>query len=351
MNKTALTSIVTACVALAIPGSALGAPKIDGEFPVTNMPRHLTQGPDGNIWVAEGNIAKITPAGQVTEFSPPEISGATGITTGPDGNLWVTQNGGVAKFSPANPNGAVKFAIAAISNANKLTTGPDGNLWTASGNKVIKIPPANPAGATDKDDHRAWTPAASPAAAGACGWSTARARRSSASRLISTRSRLIRSRPAPRRSPPVRAARSPTPIPGQAAPPGRPPDPGRRRAEEPGRRRSLRDHVRPVGRRVLVRRVRRADRRAPDPAGQVTHPVGKFSAGSGPRHIAAGPNNTLWVALEQGKKIGRITGVTPPPAKPAGKRRRRAGDKAAPAITRLSARRTKVRFRLSEKAG
>ena len=66
------------------------------------------------------------------------------------------------------------------------------------------------------------------------------------------------------------------------------------------------------------------------PSGQVTHPVGKFSAGSGPRHIAAGPNNTLWVALEQGKKVGRITGVTPPPAKPAGKPGGKPGDKAAP---------------------
>ena len=112
------------------------------------MPNHLTQGPDGNIWVAEGNIAKITPAGVVTEFSPGDISGASGITTGPDGNLWVTQNGGVAKS--ANPNGATKFAVAAISNPNQLTTGPDGNLWTASGDKVIKIPPANPTGATDK---------------------------------------------------------------------------------------------------------------------------------------------------------------------------------------------------------
>ena len=151
MNRTALTPIVAAFVALAIPGSALAAPKVDGEFPVTNMPRHLTQGPDGNIWVAEGNIAKITPAGAVTEFSPADISGATGITTGPDGNLWVTQNGGVAKFSPANPNGALKFDIAALTNANKITTGPDGNLWTAAGKKVIKIPPANPTGATDKE--------------------------------------------------------------------------------------------------------------------------------------------------------------------------------------------------------
>ena len=83
--------------------------------------------------------------------------------------------------------------------------------------------------------------------------------------------------------------------------------------------------------------------------GKVTHPVGKFSAGSGPRYLTTGPNNTVWVGLEQGKKIGRITGVTPPPpsGKPGGGAQ---GDRTAPAITRLSARRAKVRFRLSEKA-
>ena len=153
MNKTALTSIVTACVALAIPGSALGAPKVDGEFPLTNMPNHLTQGPDGNIWVAEGNIAKITPAGVVTEFSPGDISGASGITTGPDGNLWVTQNGGVAKFSPANPNGATKFAVGAISNANQLDHRARRQPVDRQRRQGHQDPAGQPGGGDRQDDH------------------------------------------------------------------------------------------------------------------------------------------------------------------------------------------------------
>ena len=33
---------------------------------------------------------------------------------------------------------------------------------------------------------------------------------------------------------------------------------------------------------------------------------------SGPRHLAAGPNNTLWVTLDTAEKVARVTGVAPP---------------------------------------
>jgi hypothetical protein len=47
--------------------------------------------------------------------------------------------------------------------------------------------------------------------------------------------------------------------------------------------------------------------------GQLTHPI-TLPAGSGPRYIARGPNNTLWVTAETSKNILRISGVEPPPA-------------------------------------
>ncbi len=113
MNRKLLDIPHHRCAALAIPGSALAAPKIDGEFPVSDQPRGITQGPDGNIWAAVGGkVAKITPAGRVTEFDPANIGSPQGITTGPDGNLWVTQSDGVAKFSPADPNSATGFSVA-----------------------------------------------------------------------------------------------------------------------------------------------------------------------------------------------------------------------------------------------
>ena len=144
MLKATLTSIAAALL-LALPGSALAAPAVTGEFPVSEMPKNLTQGPDGNIWATiGGKIARVTPAGVVTEFDPANVDSPFGITTGPDGNLWVTQSGGVAKLSTADPNSAEKFAVGDITDPRAITTGPDGNLWTASGDDVVKIPPANP---------------------------------------------------------------------------------------------------------------------------------------------------------------------------------------------------------------
>src|SRR5262245_36661511 len=54
----------------------------------------ITRGPDGNVWFTDpvaGEVRRITPGGQVTEFPTPGISAAA-ITAGPDGNLWFLDN-------------------------------------------------------------------------------------------------------------------------------------------------------------------------------------------------------------------------------------------------------------------
>jgi hypothetical protein len=48
------------------------------------------------------------------------------------------------------------------------------------------------------------------------------------------------------------------------------------------------------------------------PAGPFTEPI-QFDPGSGPRYLAKGAGDTLWVGLEDAKKIARITGVSAPP--------------------------------------
>ena len=40
--------------------------------------------------------------------------------------------------------------------------------------------------------------------------------------------------------------------------------------------------------------------------------LGGLSAGAGPRRIATGPNNTLWVTEDTANKVARITGLEPP---------------------------------------
>jgi hypothetical protein len=96
------------------------------------------------------------------------------------------------------------------------------------------------------------------------------------------------------------------------------------------------------------------------PQGGYAQPI-SFPLGSGPRHIAAGSGNTLWVGLETANKVARVTGVTPPTpgtgsggaaaggaGAPAGAPR----DTVAPALRRLrvDSRRRRLSVRVSEPA-
>ena len=123
------------------------------EFPVpppTSEPYGITAGPDGNLWFTEGTssqIGRITPTGQVTEFSAgitPDGS-PTGITAGPDGNLWFTEED-PSQVGRITPTGQVTEFAAGItpgSDPYGITAGPDGILWFAEeGNGIGRITPS-----------------------------------------------------------------------------------------------------------------------------------------------------------------------------------------------------------------
>jgi streptogramin lyase len=98
-------------------------------------PVEITAGPDGNVWFTEGGtdrIGRITPAGVITEFSTGSNGSnfVDGITTGPDGNLWFTEQSG--RIGRITPTGIVAvFPTNLISEPSLITAGPDGNLWWA----------------------------------------------------------------------------------------------------------------------------------------------------------------------------------------------------------------------------
>jgi streptogramin lyase len=148
LRRLAAVALGAACTLLLAASPALAAPQVNGEFSVSGLGTYnqITTGPDGNIWVTlddTNDVARITPAGDVQEFNPASLDKPVGITT-LGNNLWVTQNGSVAKFSPADPNAAEDFTIATLTSPQAITVGPDGNLWTASGERVFKIFPGPP---------------------------------------------------------------------------------------------------------------------------------------------------------------------------------------------------------------
>jgi streptogramin lyase len=108
----------------------------------------LTKGPDGNLWFAgrdlfptyennigfENKIGRVTPSGEVVEFSLPpmpiEKSGVSAIITGPDANLWFTESGSGKIGRVTTSGGLTEFPLPlAASRPSAIVAGPDGNLW------------------------------------------------------------------------------------------------------------------------------------------------------------------------------------------------------------------------------
>ncbi len=136
-------------------------------------PIEITAGPDGNLWFAEwsGKIGRITPSGQITEFSPPETGNLAGIAAGPGGNLWFTARYD-NKIGRITPDGQVtEFRIPSEdAEPIDITAGPDGNLWFAESgaNKIGRITPngefaefsiapaSEPTGITSGPDGNLW---------------------------------------------------------------------------------------------------------------------------------------------------------------------------------------------------
>jgi streptogramin lyase len=100
----------------------------------------ITNGPDGNLWFtdpAARNVGRITPAGQVTEFTPPSpdngpaLGAGYAITAGPDGNVWFATEAFTGAITRVTPDG--QFATFRLgdnlASVNGLTAGPDGNVW------------------------------------------------------------------------------------------------------------------------------------------------------------------------------------------------------------------------------
>ncbi len=108
----------------------------------------IINGPDGNLWYTKpfntpaGVIGRITTAGVVTEFSPPnDAPQPRAMTVGSDGNIWYSDDGGdpdqIGSILKATPSGTITLVAQSGVTAGfgagffapALTTGPDGNVW------------------------------------------------------------------------------------------------------------------------------------------------------------------------------------------------------------------------------
>jgi len=116
--------------------------KVD-EFPIPTLhasPYGIAAGPDGNLWFTEsqlgapsgnGKIGRITPQGQITEYTDDGLSFPRAITRGPDGAVWATLDGS-ANLVRVTADGRMTFVRVTWPGALDITVGPDGNLWLAN---------------------------------------------------------------------------------------------------------------------------------------------------------------------------------------------------------------------------
>lgn len=114
-------------------------------------PWKITAGPDGNIWFTELSVSKIgriSPVGIFTEFQLPSTSSdPSDIVTGPDGNIWFTEHSISGNIGKITPSGIITEYMLPTSRGAfiSITSGPDGNIWVTDGGvKIGKFNPESP---------------------------------------------------------------------------------------------------------------------------------------------------------------------------------------------------------------
>jgi hypothetical protein len=152
-RRIVMTALAALAALLGTGAAASAAPVIDGQFPLASPVETNTKiasGSDGNIWVVvhgvENDVARVTPAGEVTEFELENIEQLSGIAPGPEGKIWVTATGKVASFSPSDPKASQVFTNNDVTSNAPIVAGPDGQMWVAASNNVVHFSPADPEG-------------------------------------------------------------------------------------------------------------------------------------------------------------------------------------------------------------
>ncbi|MEO7980970.1 MAG: hypothetical protein ABI807_08785 [Sporichthyaceae bacterium] len=122
--------------------------ELTSQIPANVGPLHLTVGSDGNLWFSEAyknQLARLTTGGVVTEFTAGGGTGRIGeMTAGPDGNVWYVKSRAIGRMTPAGEVTEFSAGLAADARIGEIAAGPDGNLWFAEyqGGRVGRVTPS-----------------------------------------------------------------------------------------------------------------------------------------------------------------------------------------------------------------
>lgn len=306
-----LVAALGASLTLAAP--ALAVPTVNGEFDIpggVGPNNEITAGPDGNMWVTrqdENGVARITPAGAVTPFDIANT--AAGIAVGPDGNLWVTTAIGVTKIPPGDPAADEAFNLGG--GFAGITAGPDGNMWAVSGDDLVRFSTADPVGSADPTNIPGMDGKGMATGSDGLIWiadGTGRVHSATAADTPTVTTYTVGAGVqdvAAGLNAQVGYAAAGDHEVGLLTPPG-PPQRIALETSDPFGIAFGADGA------YWVARSSKDDLLRLTPDGQTSTLTGfSISGNVGPRKVAAGPNNTLWVTLDEQNKVARVTGVDP----------------------------------------
>ena len=341
--------VAGALMALTGASPAAAEPALDGTFTPSGTPTHIARGPDGNVWfVLNGSSAnkefgRIAPDGTITEYDTPNNLAATDLGSGPStaggphDRVWLTQEGAVTRWNPATATGTA-HPIATLTGPRDIHAGADGNMWAVAVDRVIKIGPDGTSlgdfligqvsgrGITRGSDDRMY--------------------------LADFGNSAVQAFTTANPNAPQKIDTGVAPQEIEAGPAGQLgvslPNSEMARVSTAGAVEKTTDAATdPFGVAFggdgaywfALFTTNALGRLTPD--GQYSKPI-TLPPGTGPRYIAAGANDTLWVTGETSKKIHRVTGVTaaPPP------------DTTPPALSdpKVSVRKMRLNLTLSEDA-
>jgi streptogramin lyase len=321
--RTIAAVLIAAAVAVVLAPQAEAAPAVDGEFPILNgvgTDNDIVEGPDGNMWVTlEGTagtngVARITPAGNVTEF--PLANTSYGIAVGPDDNLWVSTTIGVIMVPPGDPDNPTPYDVG-LTDGRGIVAGPDGQMWVAGKDQLVSFGVADPEGTDVSTPIPNLAPHGMSVAPDGLLWIADGSGRvisatAAATPMITPYDIQIEDAGGAQD-----VAAGPNGQVAYAAPTTDPQTVGR---ITPGQTPLMTELVAsdpfgvtfaPDGAYWVARSLAN-DLLRLTPDGKTTTLTGFApSGGVGPRKIATGPNSTLWVTLDTPEKVARVTGVSP----------------------------------------
>ena len=346
------TALAAAAVAAVLPAAASAAPQLAGTFPAAAD--QITTGPDGVAWYTGGTkqFGRIATDGTITDYVTPGNKPVLAITTGPDvtggprNRIWLAYSGGVIKVDPANPNAGTDIPSAKIgAGVRDMEADRDGNLWVIDSDGVTRVTTAAAptfdefaAGNSGREitlggDGRMW-------------WGDF-----GTSKILATTTAGVTTPEATLTSGYQGIAAGPNSqiVFGQ---------PGLLMGRiNPGQAPLMTNSGGDAGFGIVLGqdgaywtpRFAANDVARLTPDGAYSTPV-PMPAGSGPRRIAAGADNTLWVTLETTNQIAKISGVDLAPAP--GVPTKPGADTVKPRLAKLKINVAKRRFavRLSEAA-